>query len=417
MEIKRDYYLQQLIERKDTPLIKIVTGLRRVGKSYLLDPLFVNYLRARGVPEDHIIKIDLETRDNSFFRDPDILNHFVLEKIKDHRQYYVIVDEIQLVPDFESVLNGWLKRRQLDVYVTGSNSRFLSADVITDFRGRSDNIHVFPLSFGEFVSVYPDKNLRALWREYAQFGGLPLTVQIENQRAKNDYLHQQLENVYLNDIVERYHLKYPHYLRQIMETVASNIGSLTNPQKITNTYTSAREKIDYKTVSNYLQYLVDSFMVEKVHRYDIRGRYYLTATYKYYFTDMGLRQAVLGFRQQEMNYAMENIIYLELRRRGFNVDIGMVEVREKNSFGESVSKKTEVDFVANLGDKRYYIQSAQSLQTPAKTQQEKKSLLNIDDSFRKIIIVGDDDFTSRDDDGIVKLNLFDFLLGKNDLDY
>jgi len=417
MEIKRDYYLQQLIQRQGIPMIKIITGLRRCGKSYLLDPLFINYLRTQGVPDDHIIKLDLETRDNAFFRHPDVLNRYVLDKINDSRRYYVIIDEIQLVPDFVSVLNGWLKKRQLDVYVTGSNSRFLSHDVVTDFRGRGDNIHLYPLSFGEFISSQVSQPLRRLWLNYAQFGGLPLVATLNDPHTKNNYLHQQLDNVYLNDIIERHQIRQPHQLQAIMQQLASSIGSLTNPQKIANTYTSTHQEIDYKTVNSYLQYLSDAFLIEKVHRYDIRGRHYLSAAYKYYFTDIGLRHAVLDFRQQEINYSMENIIYLELRRRGFNVDVGVVDIKEKNCQDQYVQKRTEIDFVANLGDQRYYIQSAQNLDTVAKVTQEKKSLLNTNDTFRKLIIVDDDLFTSRYEDGIVKLNLFDFLLEKVSLDY
>lgn len=412
--IKRDYYLQQLIERQNVPLIKVITGIRRCGKSYLLDPLFKNYLQDHGVDAHHIIKIDLEQRRNDYLREPDALNQYVHEQIVDRQKYYIIVDEVQLVPDFVSVLNEWLREPNLDVYVTGSNSQFLSSDIATQFRGRGDNIQVYPLSFAEFMSVYHGPAM-AGWLEYLQYGGLPIVVTYQSPTAKRDYLQQQTDNVYLNDIKERHNIRNDYQMRQLIQTLASGVGSLTNPQKIANTFLSQNLEIDHKTVGRYLEYLTQAFLIEPCQRYDIRGRYYINSPLKYYFMDLGLRNSFLGFRQIENNYLMENAIYLELRRRGFHVDVGVVQIRIKDE-NDSISRiQTEVDFIATAGNEKYYLQSAYTIPDEQKRQQELRSLRQVDDSFKKMLIVGDPTFITRDADGIITMNVIDFLLDEHSL--
>ena len=410
MIIKREYYLNQLITAKHNGLIKIVTGLRRSGKSYLLFHLFNDYLKEQGVTDDHIIKVDLEDRRNAPLRDPDALLAHIDSKMVDDDMYYILLDEVQHVPEFEDVLNSYLKIENADVYVTGSNSRFLSTDIITEFRGRGDQIHVYPLSFAEFMSVDNRHPIDA-WSDYYTYGGLPHVLTLETPKKKIDYIKRLYSTVYINDIVERYRIKGESELKELIQIIASAIGSPTNPNKLANTFKSIKNvSLSNKTIDNYLTYLCESFLTEKAIRYDIKGKKYINTLSKYYFTDIGVRNAILDFRQQEENHIMENIIYNELKIRGFQVDVGMVEHRTTDKDGKTIRKQYEVDFVANQGSQRYYIQSAFVMPTEAKERQESASLLNIDDSFKKIIIVKDYIKPKRNDDGIVTIGLIDFLL-------
>ncbi|MBQ6449463.1 ATP-binding protein [bacterium] len=417
MEIKRDLYLRQLVRNISIPLIKVVTGIRRCGKSYLLQHLFTRFLlEQHHVAPDHIISIDLEITANADLRDASRLNQFVLGKVTDRRPYFVLIDEIQYVPDFYALLNGWLKHGQFNVYVTGSNSHLLASDIATEFRGRSANIQVYPLSFSEFMSQYHGDIQRG-WREYLTFGGLPLCTLYTDRQDKISYLNTQKDNVYLNDLIERHGLRNIHVFQALTQIIASDIGALTNPNKIANTFASQHLETSYQTIDNYLRYLSDAFLIEPARRFDIRGRHYIGSTLKYYFTDLGLRGSFLDFRQQEINNLMENVIFLELRRRGYNVDVGMLEIREKNQLGDYVKKQTGIDFIANLGDQKYYIQSAWKLDTPEKVAQEKRSLWQIDNSFKKIIITSDlAQESGHDPDGILWLDIFDFLLDSHSLE-
>lgn len=414
MEIKRDFYLNKLIEGLDNGLVKIVTGIRRCGKSYLLDPIFKNYLMDQGVKEDHIIKLDLDERDNYIYHNPDELNKYVKSKIIDKDKYYVILDEVQKVEEFESVLIGFLHMKNVEVYVTGSNSKFLSSDIITEFRGRGFEIKVYPLSFSEYYSIYDGSEERAL-NEYYTYGGLPLSVLAKSDDAKINYLKSQKENVYINDIVERNNVQNKEELEMLVQIVASDIGSLTNPLKLSNCF-KERDKsstMTDKTIYNYLGYLQDAFMIERARRYDVRGKRFIETPQKYYFTDMGIRNSFLDFRQsEEISHTMENVIYLELKKRGYNVDVGSVEIREGDK-----KKQLEIDFVANKGNNKIYIQSALEMKTKEKVEQEQKSLLNVNDFFKKIIIVGDNITKSRYDNGIVIMSIYDFLLDMDSLNY
>ena len=410
-EIKRDLYLNKIINRRENGLIKIVTGIRRCGKSYLLDPMFKNYLLADGVREDHIIKLELDRVENEKYRDSKVLNEYILSLIKDKNMYYVILDEIQLVKDFEFVLNGLLYEKNIDVYVTGSNSKFLSSDIITEFRGRGDQIKVNSLSFAEFLSAFDGDKYEA-WNEYVTYGGMPLILSKKNDEEKSQYLKELFEQTYLKDIVERNNIQRIDILDSLINMLASSVGSLTNPQKLFDTFKSNGEKeLSLNTINSYIADIEDSFIVNKSTRYDIKGKKYIQTPQKYYFSDIGLRNAKLNFRQQEENRLMENIIYNELLIRGYNVDVGVVEVRE-----EGKRKQLEVDFVCNLGNKRYYIQSALNLDTKEKTIQESRSLNNIGDSFKKIIVVKDNIKLWRTDDGIVIMGIQEFLLNKDSLD-
>lgn len=410
MIVKRDYYLNQLIESRHNGLIKIVTGLRRSGKSYLLFHLFYDYLREQGISEDHIIKVDLEDRRNAPLRNPDALLAHIDSKMADDKMYYILLDEVQHVPEFEEVLNSYLKIANADVYVTGSNSRFLSTDIITEFRGRGDQIHVYPLSFREFMSVDNRHPIDA-WADYYTYGGLPHVLTLETPKRKIDYIKRLYSTVYISDIVERYNIKGESELKELIQIIASAIGSPTNPNKLANTFKSLKNvSLSNKTIDNYLTYLCESFLTEKAIRYDIKGKKYINTLSKYYFTDVGVRNAILDFRQQEENHIMENVIYNELKIRGFQVDVGMVECRTTDKYGKTIRKQYEVDFVANQGSQRYYIQSAFIMPTDAKERQESASLLNIDDSFKKIIIVNDYIQPKRNEAGIVTLGLIDFLL-------
>ena len=410
-EIERDLYLNKIINRRENGLIKIITGIRRCGKSYLLDPLFKNYLLADGVKEDHIIKLELDRVENEKYRDSRALNEYIRSLIKDKDMYYVILDEIQLVKGFEFVLNGLLYERNIDVYVTGSNSKFLSSDIITEFRGRGDQIKVNPLSFAEFLSAFNGDKYEA-WNEYVTYGGMPLILSKKNDEEKSQYLKELFEQTYIKDIVERNNIQRIDILDSLINMLASSVGSLTNPQKLFDTFKSNGEKeLSLNTINSYIADIEDSFIVNKSTRYDIKGKKYIQTPQKYYFSDIGLRNARLNFRQQEENHLMENIIYNELLIRGYNVDVGVVEVRE-----EGKRKQLEVDFVCNLGNKRYYIQSALNLDTREKTIQESRSLNNIGDSFKKIIVVKDNIKLWRTDDGIVIMGIQEFLLNKDSLD-
>lgn len=410
MIIKRDSYLNQLIAGRHNGLIKIITGLRRSGKSYLLFKLFAQYLEEQGVSQDHIIKIDLEDRRNAELRNPDTLLAHIDSKITDDKMYYILLDEVQHVPEFEDVLNSYLKIDNADVYVTGSNSKFLSSDIVTEFRGRGDQIHVYPLSFSEFMSVETRHPIEA-WNDYYTYGGLPHVVTLQTNLKKIDYLKELYSTLYIRDIIERYRIKGESELKELIQVIASAIGSPTNPNKLANTFKSLKNvSLSNKTIDNYLTYLCESFMAEKAIRFDIKGKKYINTLSKYYFTDIGVRNAILDFRQQEENHIMENIIYNELKIRGFQVDVGMIEHKTTDKDGKTVRKHYEVDFVANQGSQRYYIQSAFIMSTDAKERQESASLLNIDDSFKKIIIVKDYIQPKRNENGIVTIGLIDFLL-------
>lgn len=417
MVIKRYHYLNQLIEGRHNGLIKIITGLRRSGKSFLLFNLFDTYLKESGVAEDHIIKIDLEDRRNVALRNPDALLAHIDSLMVDDKMYYILLDEVQHVAEFEDVLNSYLKVKNADVYVTGSNSRFLSTDIITEFRGRGDQIHVYPLSFAEFMSV-DSRHPYDAWVDYYTYGGLPHVLTLETSRKKIGYLKDLYSTVYIKDVAERYNIKGENELKELIQVLASAIGSPTNPNKLANTFKSLKNvSLSNKTIDNYLTYMCESFLTEKAIRYDIKGKKYINTLSKYYFTDVGIRNAILNFRQQEENHIMENVLYNELKIRGFHVDVGMVEHRTTDNEGKTIRKQYEVDFIANQGSQRYYIQSAFIMPTEAKERQESASLLNIDDSFKKIIIVKDHIKPKRNEDGIVTIGLFDFLLNPDSLNW
>ncbi|MEE3414761.1 MAG: ATP-binding protein [Prevotella sp.] len=416
MEIKRDRYLQQLIESRQNGFIKVITGIRRCGKSYLLNVLFYHYLLENGVADDHIIRVDLEDRMNKDLRDPDAMLHYVHDRIKDKELYYIIIDEVQLMDEFVDVLNSFLHIDNADTYVTGSNSHFLSSDIPTEFRGRGETIHVYPLSFSEFYSAIGG-NKQDAWREYYTYGGLPLIQSFDTEQKKINYLKDLFETVYLADIIERHNIKNENEMHELVLILASSIGAPCNPTKLSNTFKSVKKvKIGSQTISNYLTYLTESFLVDKAIRYDIKGKKYINTLSKYYFTDIGLRNAILDMRQQEETHIMENIIYNELRTRGYSVDVGMVEIRKPDKDGKWIRTQLEVDFIANLGSKKYYVQSALSIPDREKEIQESRSLININDSFKKVIIVKDHIMPRRNEEGILTIGLFDFLLKENSLD-
>ena len=397
-------------------MIKIITGVRRSGKSFLLFEIFAEWLEAQGVSSDHIIKIDLENRRNKSLRDPDILLEFIDSRMIDNDMYYILIDEIQLVDEFEDVLNSYLKIKNADLYVTGSNARFLSKDVITTFRGRGEEIKVFPLNFKEFMSA-TDKNTELAFEEFMTYGGLPQVLEYKSEERKAEYLKALFAETYITDIKERYNVKQDEELEILLDIISSNIGSLTNPSKLANTFQSEKKvRLSDKTIKNYLDYICDSFLIEKSQRYDIKGKKYIDTPYKYYFVDLGLRNARLNFRQLEKTHMMENIIYNELRVRGFNVDVGIVPVVIRDEKGNQKRVSYEVDFVANKGNQRYYIQSAYRLDSDEKVSQEQNSLRNVDDSFKKIVIVGNPILVERDNNGITTMSVYDFLLKENSLE-
>ena len=410
-EIKREQYLNELITARENKLIKVITGIRRSGKSYLLDPIFKNYLILSGVKENHIIKLDLDLIENHKYRDPMELFNYVMSNVKDNDMYYVLLDEIQLVENFEEILNSFLKKNNLDVYVTGSNSKFLSSDIITEFRGRSTEIKIYPLSFKEFIEAKKMPEDKA-WREYILYGGLPPVVLQNNEKQKREYLSNLFETTYLKDIIERNDIKRKDVLDAIVNILASSIGSLTNPANIYKTYLSTGDKdISLNTITSYIEYLENAFLIKKVERYNVKGRKYITTPFKYYFTDLGLRNIKLNFRQQEENHIMENIIYNELLLRGYNVDVGVVEVRNKDG-----RTNYEIDFVCNMASNRYYIQSALSIDEPEKNFQESRPLNCVGDNFKKVIVVKDDINAWYNEDGILIIGIKEFLLNKNILE-
>lgn len=416
MNIARDKYLRDLINRMNNGMIKVVTGIRRSGKSYLLFKLFYEYLLSQGVLESHIIKIELDQRKNRIYRDPDVILDYIETLIEDDKQYYILLDEVQMLNDFEEVLNSLLHISNVDIYVTGSNSKFLSKDVITEFRGRGDEIHVFPLTFKEFMQVY-DGDMYRGFADYIVYGGLPLISTMKTEIQKVNYLTNLFNETYLKDIIERNHIEKTQELEDLINVLASAIGSLTNPPKIQATFKSSiGSAISINTIRQYIEYLEDAFIISKAQRYNVKGRKYIGTPLKYYFEDIGLRNARLGFRQVEETHLMENIIYNELRYRGYSVDVGVVKKREMSENGKQIRKALEIDFVANLGSQRYYIQSALSMPTPEKQIQEKTSLINVADSFKKIIIVKDIVNVKRDENGIVTMSIYDFLLKENGLD-
>ena len=390
MEIERNLYLQKLINKECNGLIKIITGVRRCGKSYILFNLFKEHLLNSGTHQKNIITLALDDFKNKEYQTPQKLYDFVTSKIKNNKQYFVLLDEIQLVPDFESVLIGFLHIPNVDVYVTGSNSRFLSSDIVTEFRGRGDEIRVYPLSFSEIYSTLGgDKN--KLWNNYYIYGGMPLVLSMKTNEEKATYLKNLFNQVYLSDIINRYNLRGNEEVAELVNIIASSVGSLTNPERIANTFNTQKKiKIAQKTISAYFDYLEDSFLIEKSLRYNVKGRKYINTPFKYYFVDVGLRNARLNFRQNEENHLMENVIYNELVMRGFSVDVGVVEINIVDGNGKKIRKQLEIDFVANLASKRYYIQSALVLGTKEKMEQEEQSFLNINDSFKKIIIQKED---------------------------
>ena len=414
-EIKRDLYLNKLIERKENDMIKVITGIRRCGKSYLLFNIYYNYLLSIGIDKSRIIKIELDNEQFEDLYNPKNLGTYIREKIKDNDMYYVFLDEVQFVNGFEKVLNGLNRISNLDIYVTGSNSKFLSTDILTEFRGRGDEVRVFPLTFSEFASAF-EGSVEDAWKEFFTYGGLPLILSKKNDEQKSKYLNDLFEKVYLADIIDRNHLQKDNVLEAIVNMLASSVGSLTNPSKIANTFESNGIKgVSDKTISLYINYLMEAFMINKVQRYDIKGKRYISTPSKYYFSDIGLRNARLNFRQQEENHIMENIIYNELLARGLNVDVGVVEHSVINN-GKSMRKQLEVDFVCNQGNKRYYIQSAFSIPDEKKMNQEKNSLIRIKDSFKKIIVVKDNIKLWRNEDGILVIGIQEFLLNLNSLD-
>ena len=416
MNIKRDKYLNDLINRMHNGMIKVVTGIRRCGKSYLIFTIFKNYLLEQGVDEKHIISIELDQRKDKKYRNPDTILDYIESSIVDEGQYYVLLDEVQLLEEFEEVLNSLLHIKNVDVYVTGSNSKFLSKDVITEFRGRGDEIHIYPLTFKEFMQVY-EGDIYHGWAEYVVYGGLPLTVTMKTEEQKINYLTKLFEETYLIDIIERHRIDKTQELEDLVNILASSIGSLTNVPKIEATFRSVvQSNISGNTIRQYIEYLEDAFVINKANRYNVKGRKYIGTPLKYYFEDVGLRNARLGFRQIEETHIMENIIYNELRSRGYSVDVGVVEKRGVNSEGKMERTYLEIDFIANLGSKRYYIQSAFSMPTEEKRMQEKASLVNVNDSFKKIILVKDVMNVTRDEDGITTMSIYDFLMKENSLE-
>lgn len=417
MEIKRDSYLEQLKLRKDNGMIKIITGIRRCGKSYLLFVLFKKYLLENGADNDHIIEIALDGIENEELRDPKKCYQYIKDAMKDDRKYYLLLDEVQFMPRFEEVLNSLLRISNIDVYVTGSNSKFLSSDIVTEFRGRGDEIRVYPLSFAEFYAAFYGDYDDA-WEEYMIYGGLPQVAQFSVERQKAEYLKNIFTNVYIKDVVERNRIQNVDEIGTLVDILASAIGTSTNPTKISNTFKSERG-INYsnKTISNHIDYLAEAFLISKADRYDIKGRKYVGANLKYYFSDVGLRNARLNFRQQEPTHIMENIVYNELLVRGYNVDVGIVDIFAKNREGKRVHKQLEVDFVVNQGSQRYYIQVAYDMTSEEKQTQELNSFRNIPDSFKKIVIVNGTKKPWRNEEGFVIMGMKYFLLHADSLEF
>ena len=416
MEIRRDIYLNKLISKKHNGLIKVVTGMRRCGKSYLLFNLFKEYLVNEGVNENHIIEIAFDSFENRKYRDPEVLFPYLMEKIADNEMYYVLLDEVQMLDDFESVLNSLGRKKKVDVYVTGSNAKFLSKDIITEFRGRGDEVHMYPLTYSEFMSVY-DGDKQEGWKDYVLFGGIPLVLGFETADQKSDFLKTLFEETYISDITGRNNIRNKAELEELLNILSSAIGSLTNPSKLSATFKSVKNKtISKETIIKYIDYLKDSFLIDSAIRYDIKGKKYINTPSKYYFTDLGLRNARLNFRQVEETHAMENIIFNELKVRGYNVDVGVVVMNEVDQNGKKIRKQLEVDFVCNKGSKRFYIQSAYALPDKEKMEQEQRSLVNTGDGFKKIIITKDAVAPLYNDEGILVMSVYDFLLNPGSME-
>lgn len=414
--MNRNMYLDKLIRRKGNGMIKVITGIRRCGKTYLLFELFHQHLLASGVDKEHIIKIALDDRINKKYRDPDVLCEYVHNEIKDEQMYYILLDEVQMVEEFEDVLNSFLHIKNADVYVTGSNAKYLSKDIITEFRGRGDQVHLYPLSFAEFVTGKGIEGHQA-WYEFTMYGGLPKMLEIENNEDKSNYLRDIFKETYIKDILERNEVRNQTGMEELLDYLASAIGGLTNPKKLSDTFKTVKNvSVHPDTIKNYLDYFEDSFLISKASRYDVKGKKYISTPAKYYFTDCGLRNVRINFRQYEETHIMENVIYNELLIRGYYVDVGVVEVTYSDEEKRRLQKQLEVDFVCNQGSRRIYIQSALALPTREKEEQEQMSLRNINDSFKKVIIVKDGP-THYNEDGILILNLFDFLLKENSLEF
>ena len=432
MEISRDIYLKQLIERKHNGLIKVITGIRRCGKSYLLNTLFYRHLIESGVDESHIIRFAFDSAEDLVLigesivsldrekrnADPEKFMAYIAGKITGDQQYYLLLDEVQKLDSFETVLNSYLRHANLDIYVTGSNSRFLSSDIITEFAGRGDEVHVYPLSFSEYYTTCKDISPARAFDDYMTFGGLPYSVLLSTDEQKTAYLSTQMENVYLRDIVSRYHLQHETELGELMNIIASDMSALTNPKKLSSTFKSVKgSELSAQTIDKYLSYFEDAFLIKRALRFDVRGKKYISTPYKIYFEDTGLRNARLSFRQLEPTYLMENIIYNELRLRGFSVDVGVVPTWEKNAEGKELKKQLEIDFVANKGSQRYYIQSAWMMPDEAKRQQEMRPFDLTRDSFKKILIAGGDLKPRRTEAGYVLMGITDFLLNIDSLEF
>lgn len=416
MEIKRDHYLEQLISKMNNGLVKVVTGMRRCGKSYLLFNIFKEYLSSKGIDENHIIEISFDTFESKKFCDPNVLYPHLKESIKDEKMYYILLDEVQLLSDFESVLNSLIRMKNVDVYVTGSNAHFLSKDVITEFRGRGDEIHMYPLSFAEFMSVYQGEKIDG-WNEYMLYGGIPLVLNISSPEQKVAFLKSLFEETYISDIIGRHNVRNKAELEDLLNIISSAIGSLTNPEKLSKTFKSVKNKnISSNTIKRYIEYLSDSFLIDTAYRYDIKGRKYIGSPVKYYFNDMGLRNVRLNFRQIEETHSMENIIFNELKIRGYNVDVGVIVQNGKDENGSSVRKQLEIDFVCNKASKRYYIQSVYAVPDEAKLMQEQRPLMLTGDFFKRIIITRDTPVPHYNESGILNMSIYDFLLNKNSLD-
>lgn len=414
--IQRRKYLSELISLQDNGMIKVITGMRRCGKSFLLFKLFVNYLEEQGIDNDHILKVNFEDFKNEYLRNAHTLYSYIEERITDKRKYYILLDEVQLLERFEDVLNGFLNLDNVDIYVTGSNAKFLSKDIITEFRGRGYEIRIYPLNFQEFFSAYNDSVQSAL-NEYMLYGGLPQILSFNSDEQRVNFLKLLFTETYIKDIKDRYAIRNDDDLEELLNILSSNVGSLTNPNKLANTYQSKKKStISYPTIKSYLDYLCDSFLIEKAMRYDVKGKQYINTPMKYYFMDLGLRNVRINFRQYEKTHLMENLIYNELRCRGFNVDIGSMPISYMDTNGQRVRVALEIDFVCNLGSMRYYIQSAYRMETEEKVKQEKASLHHIDDSFKKIIIVGEECPVTRDEQGITTMSIYDFLLKDNSLE-
>ena len=417
MDIARTSYLDQLIEARGDGNIKIISGLRRCGKSYLLKRLFKQYLLESGISQNHIILIDLEQRKNKAFLDPDYLQDYVENAMIDDKTYFVLLDEVQRVKDFTDVLVSLLLKENIEIYVTGSNSKFLSSDIATEFRGRGTVIHMYPLSFAEFLSAYEGLENTA-FLEYMYYGGLPQILKQTSPEKKAAFLQKIYKTVYLKDIYERHEIEYPAEFEELVKVLSSSIGSPTNPLNLANTFKSKKKlnNITDKTVATYISYIEDAFLIEKAERFDIKGKAYIDSPFKYYFQDLGIRNCVLSFRQLEETHMMENVIYNELKVRGFQVDVGVVPVRIKDEEGNIVRRQYEVDFVANKGSKRYYVQSAWRMPEESKEEQEGRSLRSISDSFKKIIVTGDNVLLKRDESGITNIPVIQFLKDPNSLD-